>query len=273
LLREALTGIYPNDELPLTLTLNYLNTPEKGMWLTASVQISVDSLVFGTAESRTRARVDIIGAIYNDQGKPGDSFSDQLTITASSPEQSRQSGQDVVYNYRVSGPRDSSGAHWRAGPGQRENWNGQRMGFDPKPRFTPADHEQFDRGRASGTSRRQLHSNRTRCKPNGSVTSASPVPPLILSCAFWYTSTTPRGRLRMRSPTWRCKYRSRGDRQPDYYAIEKDLTEGVTHRINFPTPLMFRSPAPAAGHYLLQVTTIDRVSKSNASQTMRFEIE
>ena len=86
-LREALTGSYPSPDLPVALTLNFLNTNERGVLLTASVQLNTDTLTFSDRDGQQKALLDLLGAIYNDQGQAGDSFKDQLTVTATSPDQ------------------------------------------------------------------------------------------------------------------------------------------------------------------------------------------
>jgi len=63
--------------------------------------MKTESLVFVSDGDKRKAVVDIEGALYDDQGHRGASFTDKLTITAATVDQALRPRQDVVYTYQV----------------------------------------------------------------------------------------------------------------------------------------------------------------------------
>lgn len=87
----------PKKVLPVTLSLNYLDVPEKGGVLTSSVQIATDSLNYGEGGKQTAA-VDLVGLIYDDRGKQIADFKTGLSVT---PPSAGATEQSVIYNHRT----------------------------------------------------------------------------------------------------------------------------------------------------------------------------
>ena len=81
-LRDALVAIYPNKDLPVALDLEY-EMSDKGMMITASTQISVDSLSLTTEGEKEKAIADVAGFIYNDKGKVAEQFHKRMALTPS----------------------------------------------------------------------------------------------------------------------------------------------------------------------------------------------
>ncbi|HLM02645.1 MAG TPA: VWA domain-containing protein [Pyrinomonadaceae bacterium] len=88
----------PKKFLPTSLSLNYLDVPNVGGVLTSSVQIATDSLSYGAGGSQSAA-VDLVGLIYNEQGKQVGDFKTGLNITPSLTAASN--AQSVIYNHRT----------------------------------------------------------------------------------------------------------------------------------------------------------------------------
>src|SRR5215813_7266834 len=99
-LRESLHAAFPTTDLPVAMNLSYLDQP-KGMMLTVSMQLNTDSLQYRQATAGLTGDVDIRGTIYNDQGKAGAGFSDRLTVSAASLDKLKQSKKEIVYNFPV----------------------------------------------------------------------------------------------------------------------------------------------------------------------------
>jgi VWFA-related protein len=95
-LQQALTGLYPKHETPLALSAVYLDTPEHGPVLTASVRVANDALAFEGEEGKQVAAVDVVGVVVNDRGKPAGTFQTRLKINATAEDNSA-----TIYNYRV----------------------------------------------------------------------------------------------------------------------------------------------------------------------------
>jgi len=273
-LREEMTAAYPNPDLPVALTVNYLSTADKGVLITASIQLSTESLTFSKEGEKPKALLDLIGAIYNDQGKAGDSFTDRLTVTASSLEQLRQKGQDVIYNYKVYVPPGL----YQIRVGARDSGSG-KIGTVREWVEIPnlASHQLTMSSLFAGERAPQASASFTQTNQE-----ADQLAPLRVDRRFHRNSYL---RLlvyvynAMRAPT---------DAQPDVALqiqilrdqqpvvttpLKKISTDGVAQLDQLPYAADVSLDGLAAGRYELHVTTIDRVSKSSASRTMRFEIE
>ena len=93
-LRDALADYYPSADLPVILSLTYLNTPKNEMLLNSSMQISTNALSYGDDGSQP-ATVKIAGVILNDKGKIAGSFKNQLNVT---PLNGQSETAGVIYN-------------------------------------------------------------------------------------------------------------------------------------------------------------------------------
>jgi VWFA-related protein len=99
-LQQALTALYPKHETPLALSAVYLDTPEHGPVLTASVQIANDALTYEGAAGKKEATVDVVGVVVNDRGKPAGTFQTRLKINAASTG-AGEADSATIYNYRL----------------------------------------------------------------------------------------------------------------------------------------------------------------------------
>ena len=82
-LRQALRSAVPNNSLPVHVSLNFLNAPQRGSILATSMSVSTDSLTLETVNDVLTTFVDIAGLVFDDQGNVVKSFSKKLTIKAS----------------------------------------------------------------------------------------------------------------------------------------------------------------------------------------------
>ena len=98
-LRQALSAVYPKRELQTSLFLTYLDTPEHGLVLTASVQVADAGLTFKALRDKQTATVDVAGVVVNDMGKQAGSFQTRLNITSGSNDSAPQ--RSTIYNYRA----------------------------------------------------------------------------------------------------------------------------------------------------------------------------
>ena len=100
-LQDALTALYPRREIPVALSVVYLDTPEHGPVLTASVRVANDSLSYEGAGGKQVAAVDVVGVVVNDRGKPANTFQTRLTINSLEANGNSQNESATIYNYRV----------------------------------------------------------------------------------------------------------------------------------------------------------------------------
>ncbi|MDX6289183.1 MAG: hypothetical protein QOH42_982 [Blastocatellia bacterium] len=100
-LQQALTTLYPKHETPLSLSAVFLDTPEHGPVLTASVRIANDALAYEGVEGKQVAAVDVVGVIVNDRGKPSGTFQTRLKINARGSTGIGEDNSATIYNYRA----------------------------------------------------------------------------------------------------------------------------------------------------------------------------
>jgi len=81
--------------VPLSLSAIYLDTPDHGLVLTASTQLSNAALTYEAVGDKKIAAVDLIGIILNDKGKQAGSFQTRLKIDMS------QNSTSTIYNHRL----------------------------------------------------------------------------------------------------------------------------------------------------------------------------
>ncbi|HMF56448.1 MAG TPA: VWA domain-containing protein [Pyrinomonadaceae bacterium] len=83
-LMELLRSASRRTALPTALTVAYADVPQAGLMLSAGLQIDGAALDFQSAEGNLKAAADIVCAVYDDQGKFIDGFKHQIAITAHS---------------------------------------------------------------------------------------------------------------------------------------------------------------------------------------------
>ena len=99
-IRAALTDFYIQDSLPTLLSTSYLNTPNNGLVLTASMQVASGALAYGP-DGKQPGEVDVAGVILNDKGKIANSFKNHLTVKPVSQASSQVDMSGIIYNYRA----------------------------------------------------------------------------------------------------------------------------------------------------------------------------
>jgi VWFA-related protein len=98
-LRNALSAFAPRRGLPTSVSVAFLDTPDNGPIITASVQAATAALDYGV-DNKDKAAVDLAGVILNDQGKPAASFKTRLNVAPLDAAR-QQSDAGVVYNYKT----------------------------------------------------------------------------------------------------------------------------------------------------------------------------
>lgn len=80
-LREAIMAPVAAKGIPLSLSLNYIDTPEKGAALTVSMMIPGEFLSFDAGDKQS-AQVDLAAALFNDRGISTAHFGERITLNA-----------------------------------------------------------------------------------------------------------------------------------------------------------------------------------------------
>jgi VWFA-related protein len=272
-LRKVIFAPYPNRDLPVSLNLSYVNTPSKGLMLSAVLNVSTEFFSFAPANGKQTAVVTVAGIFFNDRGESGASFDNRITMDAPSIEVARQ-GQDFSYGHTVFlkpgiyqvrvGVRDENSGH----AGSAHEWieipnlaSGQLVlsslliGLREQPTITDT-----------------------------SIGPKDPGPDVQLSVSHKFTAN---GYLRFlvfvyngalaptdSKPDVALQVQVVRDEQPVVTtALKKLATEGLSDLRQIPYAAEISLKGLPAGRYLLKVTVVDRVAKHSASQQTRFDIE
>jgi len=270
-LRKVMFSPYPNRDIPVSLSLSYLNTP-KGTMLTAFMQVPNEFLSFVPANGKQTAVVDVAGTVLNDKGKTGAAFNNRLTIGAPSIEAANDE-QDPGYGYNLYlgpglyqvrvGARDeksgrSGSAHaWIEIPDLSSGQlalSSLLIGVRAPPNIT----------KASATTQ-NLQATQLRLAHRFSPTDFLRFILFVYNAARAPADSKPDVALQVQVVR---------DDQPVVTApLRKVSVEGVEDLRQIPYAAEISLAGLPPGRYLLQVTAVDRVSKQSASQQTRFEIE
>jgi VWFA-related protein len=99
LMAEAIRAAYPKSDLPVAISLNFLELASSGSSLTTSIKVSTPSLVLESQGGQQVAILDVAGGVYDDQGKPVSSFNKRLTIKSTSTRANTPPPDAVYYNH------------------------------------------------------------------------------------------------------------------------------------------------------------------------------
>jgi VWFA-related protein len=97
-LLSALGALYPLRALPLALSVGYINTPNQGMVLAASMQLDAGALWTDAAVENEKAEIDVLGVALDDRGSIS-SFKQKLNVPAESF--SRKGQRAIVWHQQL----------------------------------------------------------------------------------------------------------------------------------------------------------------------------
>jgi VWFA-related protein len=268
-LREAVIAAYPLAELPLAVNLTYTNVPAKGMKLTVLMQIKTESLGFKPDGDKQKALIGVGGAVFDDRGKVGGSFSENITLTAATREQGQKAGQEFNYSYEIY----LKPGLYQVRLGVRDDGSGKIATSHEWVEIPNIASKKLLMSSLLAGERLQLPTG-ANPDPNAAALRVghrfnrnSALRFLVFIYNAMNTATDSKPDVALQVQILR-------DQQPVMTApLKKVTSEGLTQPDEIPFAADISLDGLAAGHYLLQVTAIDRVSKSSTTQTMRFEIE
>lgn len=272
-LLDAVQSRFPLTNLPTSLFVSYADAASTGTYITASMEVDSAALTFAPSGDKQVAVVDLAGIIFNDQGKSVSSFQNQLRVQpleANSTATTRQQ-RGVAYNYQA-----------KLKPGLYQVRVAAR---DPKS------------GRAGSaiqwievpdlaSHRLQMSSLVVGERPLKAVETKDEA---ISSSVFLSISRrfTQSSKLRFLTEIYNAVRSADGEKVPDVAlqvqifrdnqpvlmtALSKVQTKGVPDLARLPYAAEINLDAMPAGRYLLQVTVIDRIAKTSATQRITFEI-
>ena len=270
-LRKVILGPYPDRDIPVSLSLSYINTPARGSMLTAAMQVPNEFFSFAPANGRETAVVTVAGTVFDDRGNAGAVFNNRITIDAPTVEAARQ-GRDLTYGYPV-----------YVGPGLYQVRVGVR---DEKTGRTGTAHGWIE---VPNTGQFALSSLLMGVRELPTISNASAIsqdgpPPVELSINHNFSAN---GYLRFLVFVYNAAL-APADSKPDVAvqiqmvrdgepvvttAQRKVSTEDFTDLARIPYAAEISLGGLPAGQYVLQVTVVDRIAKRSASQQTHFEIQ
>jgi VWFA-related protein len=270
-LRKAIYAAYPNRDLPISLSLSYVSTPNRGPLLTAFMQVSSEFLSYESANGKQTATVDVAGSVLNDKGGVGGTFNNRLTISAPSIESAHEV-LDPGYGYALYltpglyqvrvGARDektgrSGSAHaWIEIPDLTSGklaLSSLVIGVRPAAGTNPTPAQSVDAASELRITRRFSRTDFLRFMLfvyNGSRVPPESKPDLALQVQV-----------------------VRDDQPVITSPLRKVNVEGIEDLSRIPFAAELSLAGMPAGRYVLQITVVDRVSKQSATTQNRFEID
>jgi VWFA-related protein len=273
-LRTAITSAYPSRAIPVILSLSYVNTPSKGELLSTSLKVPGEFLSFGVDGDKSKAVIELIGAIYDDRGRMGGKFNERLTITARPGTTANPSEDppDVTFNFPIYltpglyqvrvGARDilsgkTGSAHaWTEIP----NLSTGQLALSS---LLVGERESKDTANASSNANGVLE------QVNISVDRRFHRDAFMRFLVFVYNAAVAQDA----KPDAAIQVQLVRDDQPVVTtALKKIVTEGVADMKRLPYAAEVPLAGLQPGRYILSVTVVDRVAKTSASQQRSFEI-
>lgn len=273
-LRKVILSPYPERDIPLSLNLSYLNIPTKGLMLSTALQVPNEFLTFVPVNGKQTAVVTVAGTVFDDKGNPGAGFSNRITIEAPSVEAAKD-GRDLTYGYPVymkpglyqvrAGVRDETSGR-----------SGSAHGWIQIPDLAS--------GQLALSSVLMGLRNQTGALTAPAATANTIPNPVALSINHQFS---PNGFLRFLFIVYNASLAA-SDAKPDVAVqiqivrdeqpvtttpLKKISIDGLPDLTRIPYAAEISLEGLPAGHYILQVTVVDRVGKKSASQQNRFEID
>ena len=289
-MRDALRSAVPQTRFPIEVTLNFVNTIDAGNLLVTSTKLAAPQLSFEDEAGVPTANVLVAGVILDTDGKVVNSFEKRLTVRAKSGRDrihapdiyyaSSSSVKPGLYQVRVAATDRKGGPvgsvwDWIEIP----DFAAKKLALsslfvgERKPNAAPAkaevDDTKIDPRLAQvglNVSRRFLSSSYLRfIAIVYNATTASVAPP--------GNGNAP-GSNAVGKPDLAVQVQVFRDNEPvvtdPLHGINTDGATDVA-RVPYAAELNLKGLAP--GKYVLQLTVIDRLAKSTASQRVRFQVD
>jgi VWFA-related protein len=271
LLRETLAAPYPERSLPILLSADYYDLPQKGGTISTAIQMPGEFLVFGQQpDGKIQAVIDLSAAYFDEKGVVKTSFVERIVTTAPSLEQAKTYNNDITFTYPANLP-----------PGLYQVRVAARDDKSGKIGAAHAWVEIPDLTNKKLAMSNLLLGERTQ----GMMTNVSNpgVSPVALSAShrFGRQST-----MRFLIFAYNTQVSS-ADQKPDIAvqvqvirddqpvlttALRKVSTDGVLDMARIPYAAEIPLSELLPGRYVLQVTVIDRTSKQSTSRQTHFDV-
>jgi VWFA-related protein len=271
-LREAIASPYPQRGLPILLSADYYDVPNKGPALSTAIHIPGEFVVFGEQpDGKIQAVIDLSAVYFDEKGTIKDSFMDRIVTTAPTLEKARSYRNDIMFTY----PAKLPPGIYQVRVAARDDKSG-RVGSAHAWIEIP---DLANKKLAMST---LLLGERTQAMLTN-VSNTGGVSPVALSASHRFQREST---LRFLIFAYNSAF-SPTDQKPDVAvqvqvvrddqpvittALRKVNTDGVTDLARLPYAAEIPLSELLPGRYSLHVTLIDRVSKQSTSRQTHFDV-
>jgi hypothetical protein len=100
-LSAAATSLLPMQELPTSLSVNFLDIPNEGTTTGVAVKIDSGLVEFSEEGNKAKANIDILGIVYDSDGKRERLFRELITVDAPQSTATKTDLDGIFYNYQT----------------------------------------------------------------------------------------------------------------------------------------------------------------------------
>ena len=270
-LRDAITAAYPERALPILMSVDYYDVPEKGPTLSTSINLPGEFLSFGEQpDGKIQAIVDLSGVYYDEKGKPQANFLERIVTTAPTLEATKGYSGDITFNYPAQLP-----------PGL---YNVRAAARDEKSGRVGTAHAWIE---VPDLTKKQLTISSVLLGERGptvtNVSDNSDSSPVALSSSHRFKrDSTLRFLIFVynmasapadQKPDVAVQVQVLRDDQPVITtAVRKINTEGVADMTRLPYAAEIPMSDLGSGRYVLQISVIDRVAKQSTVRKTHFDV-
>ena len=271
-LRESIAAAYPTRDLPILLSADYYDLPNKGPTISTAIQIPGEFLVFyERPDGKIQAAIDLSAAYFDEKGIAKASFMERIVTTAPSLEQAKTYRNDITFTY----PAQLTPGIYQVRVAARDDKSGKigaAHAWVEIPDLT-------DKKLAMSS---LLLGERTQAMMTN-VANSDGANPVALSASHRFRREST---LRFLIFTYNMRP-SPADQKPDIVvqtqvvrddqpvlttALRKISTDGVLDMTRLPYAAEIPLAELLPGRYVLHVTVIDRTSKQSVSRQTHFDV-
>ena len=271
-LRQTIGAAYPQRDLPILMSVDYYDVPEKGPTISTAIQLPGEFLSFGEQPNgKIQATIDLTGVYFDEKGNPKASFLERIVTTAPSAEAAQTYHTDITYTYPATLPPGL----YQVRAAARDDKSGRAGSVHSWIEIPDLSKKQLSMSSI-------LLGERTQAQVTN-VSDAGQVNPVSLSAShrfkrastlrfliFAYNTTLAPADHK---PDIAVQVQVIRDDQPVLTtALRKITTDGVADLARIPYAAEIPLSDLQPGRYLLQISVIDRVTKQSTIRQTHFDV-